>query len=151
MIYYLPTTLLFILCAGSRSGGGGGGAFAAQSEAVPVRTQLELTVPGIQSDPYMHSDYIDSNKTPIQGSGSKIESCSIQPLIDYKSLVWNFYSSFLIVFIQKKKIYWEKKKLIFLISGVGKKKATGQSTILHRFLRNEHNMRRLLPWSEFCG
>lgn len=106
MIYYLPTTLLFILCAGSGSGGGGGGgAFAAPSEAVPVRAPLELTLPGIQSDPYMHSDYIDSNKTPILGSGSKIESCSIQPLIDYKSLVWNFYSSFFL-----NSFYSEEKK-----------------------------------------
>lgn len=110
MIYYLPTTLLFILCAGSGSGGGGGGAFAAPSEAVPVRAPLELTLPGIQSDPYMHSDYIDSNKTPILGSGSKIESCTIQPLIDYKSLVWSFYSSFFLnSFYSEEKNILEKK------------------------------------------
>lgn len=84
MIYYLPTTILFMLCAGL-----GGGAFAAPSETVPVRTPLELTLPGIQSDPYIQSDYVDSNKTPIPGSGSKTKSCSIPPLIDHKSLVWN--------------------------------------------------------------
>lgn len=58
---------------------------------------------------------------------------------------------FLNSFYSEEKNILGKKKINFFNLGGGEKKATGQSTILHRFLRNEHNMRRLLPWSEFCG
>lgn len=81
MIYHLPT-LLFLVCAG-----GSGGAFAAPSEPAAVRVPLELTLPPIQSDQYTRTDYIDGNENPVEGSGEKTKSCSIQPLIDYRSLV----------------------------------------------------------------
>lgn len=84
---YLPsllTTLLVFLCAG---GGGGSGVLAAPREAAPIRAPLELTLPPIPSDPYIRSDYIDKDRIPVQGSGSKTQSCSIMPLIDHKTLV----------------------------------------------------------------
>lgn len=133
MIYLPILTLLVFACAG-------GGVLAAPSEAAPVRTPLELTFPAIQSDQYMQTDYIDSNKTPVQGSGSKIKSCSIPPLIDHKSLVCIILSSLLLIHIT-----YSENKMKELNHQCKIIKATGQSTILPRFLHNKHNVRRLIP------
>lgn len=81
---YLPslTALLVFLSAG-----GGGGVLAAPSVAAPIQAPLEFALPPIPSDQYIGMDYIDKDKTPAQGSGSKTVPCSITPLIDHKSLV----------------------------------------------------------------
>ena len=82
MLYLPPLpTLLVLLWAAE------GGVLAAPREAASIQAPLDLTLPPIPSDPYMQTDYIDKNKTPVRGSGSKIEFCSIPPLIDHKSLV----------------------------------------------------------------
>ena len=60
---------------------------AAPREAASIQAPLDLTLPPIPSDPYMRTDYLDKDKAAVQGSGSKIQSCSIPPLVDHKSLV----------------------------------------------------------------